>query len=496
MSKVCALLLAAVLLVSGSAAWAQPAPIADATIELKVMTFNIWLGGDQVNFNKIVEAIQAADADVVGLQEATGSEQRIADALGWPYVDLRMQVISKYPLLDPPGANGIYILVEPIPGQVIAIQNVHLPSSPYGPEAVRDGATLEEVMVLERETRLPAIQDHITAAKQLQARGIPVVLTGDFNVPSALDWTGSVASVRPAVVYPVAWPVSEALFAAGFHDTYRSVHPDAVEKPGFTWTPGYPEGYLRPGETHDRIDLVYAAGNIEVVSSELVGEVGGPDVDIEVSPWPSDHRAVVSTLRVTPGAPPLLVSAEQRSVAVGDDLIVRFHALGQPDETIALLPDGGDPATDLIMALSTGESIFDGSVTFGTSTLEPGAYDVVLLDDSGRARARNSVWIVEDGVLAQLSVSATSYEPGDPIEVSWSNAPGTRWDWIALYDAGDPALENYYAYVYTGAEISGTAVFDQTVIGGPLAPGTYVFRLLRDDGYVVLAEVEFTVAES
>jgi len=94
-----------------------------------------------------------------------------------------MQVISKYPLLDPPGGNGIYTLVQPLPGQVIAIENVHLPSTPYGPEAVRDGATLDEVMALERETRLPSIQDQITAAKQLLAKDIPVILIGDFNAP-------------------------------------------------------------------------------------------------------------------------------------------------------------------------------------------------------------------------------------------------------------------------------------------------------------------------
>lgn len=489
------LLLMAALVVPGTGVLAQPVPPIDQPIELKVMTFNIWLGGDLVNIGKVAEAIEAADADVVGLQEAYGSERRIADALGWPYVDERMQIISKYPLLDPPGGNGISTLIEPLPGQVVALQNVHLPAMPYGPEAIRDGATLDEVLTLERETRLPAIQDQIVAAKQLVAKGIPVILTGDFNVPSALDWTGSVAQSRPSVSYPVAWPVSEALLGAGFRDTYRSVYPDPVAQPGLTWTPGYPTGYLRSNETFDRIDLIYAAGNVETISSEIVGEDGGADVDIAVTPWPSDHRAVVSTLSITPGVPLLAVSAEQRRVEVGEDVTVRFHALGQPGETIALLPDGGDPAADQIMALSTGESIYDGIVTFGTATLAPGEYDVALLDASGRARARNSFWVVEQNALPALAVSSPSYASGDPIEVSWTNAPGTRFDWIALYDAGDPALENYYAYLYTGAEISGTTMFDDSVIGGALAPGDYVLRLFRDDGYALLAEVRFTVTE-
>jgi len=77
-----ALLLTAVLLVPGVHVFAQPVPPIDQPIELKVMTFNIWLGGNQVNIGKVVEAIEAANADVVGLQEAVGNERRIAEALG------------------------------------------------------------------------------------------------------------------------------------------------------------------------------------------------------------------------------------------------------------------------------------------------------------------------------------------------------------------------------------------------------------------------------
>ena len=52
-------------------------------ITLRVMSFNIWVGGELVNFGKVVEAIQAAEADIVGLQEATGNTRRLADRLGW-----------------------------------------------------------------------------------------------------------------------------------------------------------------------------------------------------------------------------------------------------------------------------------------------------------------------------------------------------------------------------------------------------------------------------
>jgi hypothetical protein len=82
---------------------------------------------------------------------------------------------------------------------------------------------------------------------------------------------------------------------------------------------------------------------------------------------------------------------------------------------------------------------------------------------------------------------------GEPIQVEWQNAPGMKFDWIAIYEADDPDLDNYWAYRYTGGEISGSLAFDIEVIGGPLDPGNYEMRLLRDDGYVVLATAPFTV---
>jgi hypothetical protein len=114
---------------------ADPAPVT-----IKVMTFNIWLGGDQVNFQKVIEAIKAADADIVCLQEAGGNTARIAAALGWTYAVPARHIIARVPLFAPPattqGADGndlntVYAEVEP--GRFVAIANIHLPSDPYGP---------------------------------------------------------------------------------------------------------------------------------------------------------------------------------------------------------------------------------------------------------------------------------------------------------------------------------------------------------------------------
>jgi endonuclease/exonuclease/phosphatase family metal-dependent hydrolase len=96
-------------------------------------------------------------------------------------------------------------LVEPAPGQVVAVANVHLPSTPYGPYEVRDGATKAHVLTVERTLRMPAIVGPLAVLEQLMAKRVPVVLTGDFNSPSRLDWTPAVSAVRSEVPYPVTW---------------------------------------------------------------------------------------------------------------------------------------------------------------------------------------------------------------------------------------------------------------------------------------------------
>lgn len=465
----------------------------EEAVELRVMTFNIWLGGVQVDFAQVVKAVQAAQADVVGLQEAEGHTHKLAEALGWSYADERMQIISRYPLLDPPDGDGIYTFVEVKPGRVVAMANVHLPSDPYGPEAVRDGGTVAEVLALENDTRLPALAPQLKALPSLVAQGIPVFLTGDFNTPSHLDWTKGMTGVRDQVKFPMPWPVSQALVEAGFRDSYRDVYPDPVKRFGLTWTPGYPHPFLRPTETLDRIDWVLVAGPSTTVNSQLVGEADNPEVDIAVPPWPADHRALVSTFKVTPVAPPVLVAVNRRAVTVGDELIVRYHAPGNEGERIVIVPAQGDFTQDALMSLPPQESAVDGSVVFGTALLEPGSYEAGLVDANGTELARIPFWVVTKDATPEVSLSKTVYAINEPIVVNWQNAPGYRWDWLAIYQAGEADLYNYITYLYTGAKITGSVTFDESVFSEPLPAGAYEARLMRDDGYMLLATAPFTV---
>jgi len=484
------------------------------TVELRVMTLNIFYGGDEIDLHtgswchrpagcpetlaKVVDAIRASGTDVVGIEEGEHSTQAIADALGW-YASERMQVVSRFPIIDPPGANGIYVFIEVAPGRVVAIGNVHLPSDPYGPYVLRDGASLADVLALETSTRLPAISDQLAVLPGLAASGIPVFLTGDFNSPSHLDWTPAVDAVRADVPFPVDWPVSHSLANAGFRDSYRDVHPNPVAVPGFTWTPGGPES--DPREVHDRIDWVLAAGPATALASGVVGEVGGPDVAYSVSPWPTDHRGVVSTFRVTPAIPVPLVAVDSRRVTVGDVLGVRYHAGAGTGQRVAVVPAGA-PASAEVASLPVGPpAAVDGRVTFATGTLAAGGYDAALVSGTGAVVSRSPFWAYPPGAGTTVTTSKRSYVVGEPIDVGWTNAPGMRWDWLAVYSPGSsdgsPTAEvcnagcssngRYLVYIYTKTAIEGQARFDEHAVPGvaawPLKPGTYEIRLLVDDSY-------------
>jgi hypothetical protein len=472
-------------------ATSEASPGAAATTHLRVMEFNIENGGDVVSFHSTVEALRLADPDVAAIEEAQTHMRRLAAAAGFPYYSTRQQILSRYPLIDPPGSDGLYTFVEVEPGKVVAIGNVHLPSSPYSPGFIKRGSTLDTVLHIERHVRLPAVKPAVRALSEVVAAGIPAFLTGDFNAPTFHDWTPATVGFlnRP---FAVRWPVSVYVERAGFRDSFRVVHPDPIANPGITWPSGRPRvhGVWSPGpmSPRDRIDLVYAAGAARPIDSIIVGDAADPEASITVEPWGTDHEAVLSTFLVRPHAPPTLVAVADRLVASGKMERVTFHA-----------PRGG---SDLVVVSRAGRAIAsrrtrsasDGTIGFSTRGWKPGAYDVTL-------RAHGSVlssvrfWVEAPGTLPSIRTSAGVYAVGDPIDVSWRDTPGERWDWIAAYHRGaDPLVASYLTWRYTHASIVGRASLDSTAGGPwPLPAGRYSVYLLADDGYDILARADFTV---
>lgn len=461
---------------------------------LRVMEFNVEYGGNEVDFTGVPRAIQAGGADIVAIEEGYANMPAIAASVGWEHYDPRTQILSRYPLLAPPGDQP-FTYVEVSPGRVVAVANVHLPSTSYGPTKIRDGSSAEEVVAIEEHKRLPALAPALEALEPLAAQGVPIFLIGDFNAPSHLDWTEAAVGARDHVRFPVAWPVSVAVQEAGLVDSYREAHPDPVANPGLTWPANRPivRGYnpFRNGAPADRIDFVYAGGPVQVTDSVLVGEEGGPGVDVAVAPWPTDHRATVSTFEVEPAPAPTIVAVERRLVVEGDDVVVRFHAAEGAAEVALVASDGGEVRAEV--PVSEGET--SGDAAASTAGWGPGSYEAVLRSASGEELARATFWVQARGGGPVVETARPVYAVGEPIEVAWRFTPGNRADWVGVYrrDA-DPNRASYLLWVYTGGTVDGSATFDRDTVGAwPLRPGEYSVYLLQDDSYVTIGAGELTV---
>jgi lysophospholipase L1-like esterase len=142
------------------------------------------------------------------------------------------------------------------------------------------------------------------------AAGAKLVLTGDFNESSHLDWTERAAESgidrwpgnptgRP-LRFKIGWMGSKLMAGAGLRDAYRVAYPDEVAKPGITWTPPYePSPGRRPYEEQvlERIDRIhFSPGGLKVLDAAVVGEDPATCEQVHVGRWVSDHRAVKANL--------------------------------------------------------------------------------------------------------------------------------------------------------------------------------------------------------
>ena len=291
---------------------------------LRVMSYNTWGGGanEGKGIEETVAAIKAARADVVGLQEtrlesepctaencpAVGESvaPALAKALGWYVHDQTAEngalwanaILSRYPM-GAASPNDLGVPVD-VNGKTVWLFNIHLDDEPYQPYqllGIEYGpapfiSTEAEAIRFATETRGSALG--LLLADMEKAEGAAAVfVTGDFNEPSIHDWTPEAVA---AGQHPVAvkWPTTGRLVAEGFIDAYRAVHPDPVAKPAYTWTPRYDEAAT--DDHPDRIDFVLVRGQgVTFTDAAIVGE-DGPRSDIVVTPWPSDHRAVVAEI--------------------------------------------------------------------------------------------------------------------------------------------------------------------------------------------------------
>ncbi len=461
-------------------------PDTPVPLRLSVLVLNVEYGG-----SRATDAVMAdVDADVVGVLESYDRLPKIAKAAGYPYYDVALQIMSKYPILEPSGADGVYSFIEVRPGEAVAMINTHLDYVQDGPNRLARGVPVEDVLATEEEVRLSSINTLLPSATRLLGEGWPVLLTGDLNQPSHLDWTAATAGQHGGLG-PVDWPVSEALVEAGLRDSYREAHPDPVTHPGNTW------GAVAGGKgSPRRIDYAYVGGPAEVLSSKVVGERGGEGVDRGYPTWTSDHRGVLTRLLVTPAPIPTTVALSSRLVTVGDEVTVSYRLpLGVGAGKVTL--SGPSSASYDV----TGAA---GTVRVTTARLAAGSYRVDLIDANGRV-AKNQLHVRPRAARVDLTTDSSTYGMGEPITVRWSDGPANRWDWIGVFraDADDPDKDDFLVWGYTGGHDAGAlppSTEGELVLGTdhqgrtwPLPPGRYTVRYLLTDQYESVGSSSFVV---
>lgn len=191
------------------------------TETFKVLQFNIWQEGTVVEggFEALADEIVRSNADFVTLSEVRNYRNtrfcdRIVEALkkrGKTYYSFYTEdsgLLSRYPISDSTTVyplnddrGSIYRLVSQKDGQEFAVYTAHLDYRNCAYYDVRgyDGNTWEKeepvtnidsILILNKASvRDDAIADFLAEAQKDREAGRIIILGGDFNEPSHLDWT-------------------------------------------------------------------------------------------------------------------------------------------------------------------------------------------------------------------------------------------------------------------------------------------------------------------
>lgn len=337
------------LLVSGmmSSVWATdtvatPAEVATPQTPnaLTVMAWNIW---GRANLNpvytidgvtarqRVIDIIQDSEADIVCMIETYGSAATIAKALDYHYYTpssgANLTIFSRYPLHDMGTTTGlssfsfIHATVTLPCGQQVRVHNIWLTSAGMHIQAVRGKEVTDAKIVSEDNRRKKMLdglfKDAAFKADIARADQVPMVVAGDFNWVSHLDYNDATKAAGLHNGRILAVPTSRLMAEGGFLDTYRACHPFTSEKvAGYTWTTvgedwmwSGSKGLFVPSPQktgaayrglYGRIDYIYSQGKMLTPQSSEVITHHRSNAKVDFPHFPSDHAAVVTRFKLNP----------------------------------------------------------------------------------------------------------------------------------------------------------------------------------------------------
>lgn len=291
---------------------------------VRVLVWNIERGANpyEAGAEKALAVIRAVDADVCLLQESYDIEDDrptlgrwMASQLGWSVHQgnsPHLAVLTRWDIAESfvhAPWHGVGARIVDPTGNTLHVWSTWIDYRAYTPYALRDDPDASDEDLLRNETersgrmkQAQALLEDLKALGHLDG-GVPLLVGGDWNCPSHLDWTPLTARVfrfRRALDLPV----SRAMSRHGFDDLFRVLHPDPLRRPGITWSPLH-TGTADKAETADRIDRLYgrrgASGNrsgLVPVAAWTLPLIPEPTtVPRSARQFPSDHGAVVIDLK-------------------------------------------------------------------------------------------------------------------------------------------------------------------------------------------------------
>jgi hypothetical protein len=318
-----------------------------------MLQFNIWQEGTMVSegFEGIVSNIIAIQPDVVTFSEVRNYNgvpfiPKLIKALRnkgmkyYGYESVSTGIISKYKITS---QDVIYPLTNDhgsvikacikVNGRHVAVYSAHLDwlhCSYYLPRGY-DGCNWEElrkpitnVDSIYHDNRASlrddAIKAFLTDDDNEIKNGSVVLLGGDFNEPSYLDWQSDTKNIREHKGLVVNWDCSVLLAKKGYKDSFRQIYPNAVKNPGFTFPANNTAVDIKKlcwapkSDDRERIDFIYYYPHRRLKLSHV--SIVGPDgtvvygkrlekdnnsEDTFISPtgtWPTDHKALLAVFNV------------------------------------------------------------------------------------------------------------------------------------------------------------------------------------------------------
>ncbi|WP_176012239.1 endonuclease/exonuclease/phosphatase family protein [Victivallis sp. Marseille-Q1083] len=318
----------------------------EAVTAVKVMQLNIWQSAANVPDAQkgIIAEIKRLKPEIVVLCEAgkDGTIAELTEALareGLHYQASKTQndcqVLSVYPFIEEQNiSNHQKVVLDGGALGRLVVYSVHLNYLDYACYLPRgyDGNTWQKlpdgpVHTVEPVSRMNLASGRPEAMAQLIKDAQPylkagdiVILGGDFNEPSHLDWTEATADLfgHNGIVMP--WQTTKCLEEAGWIDTYRQRYPDPVKYPAATFPCNNPHvevsalTWAPEADERDRIDFIFV-GPSRRLTVEKAGLIGPETMIVKgqrsdettddpilppVSIWPTDHRGTYAVLAVTP----------------------------------------------------------------------------------------------------------------------------------------------------------------------------------------------------